>query len=519
MTVNEPRADSAPRFARLAADAFEEVTKRLAPHHAQAREQALHAFLEGHEADAVALAQSVIGDIASDASLPDSARVVFDLMLQPEHQYQAVLIVLGIYPIVQGFVSAAIAPYVNDVAQLAWKGHPQLVLSPPELSLAVLKGVLTEDQAWPIAQQSGVSQENFHTMVMNAGQAIGIEQALLLYRRNQIGDAELERVVRYSDVRYDFLPDIKMLKYAPVGAAEPIMAAVKGHLDDKTAAGYLSDAGVDPTHYDWLKATAGRPPGTMEMLSLYNRGLIDYPTFEAAVQQSDIQDRWTADLFELRRYLPPPRSIVAMVRSGAIDDGYAKELFNDHGVNDKDAAIFIAEGHATKSATLHELTVAQIRAMYGDGLYTNDQAHSRLVALGYNDETAGQILELVDDSLVMKAKTQAIGHVGSLYVKYKISQSDASMELDQIGVQATVRDHLVRIWTLERQNDIKTLTLAQCQGAWHRNTMSDQEFAQRVLELGYQNQDVPQLMALAIPPSHFPDLRTVKDIPPFDTVF
>ena len=74
-----------------------------------------------------------------------------------------------------------------------------------------------------------------------------------------------------------------------------------------------------------MKATAGRPPGVESMLQLWNRNLagdnrssVTEAVINDVVHQSDINDRFLPYVKELRTYIPPPRSIVPMLRSGAI---------------------------------------------------------------------------------------------------------------------------------------------------------------------------------------------------------
>lgn len=513
MTDEPLAAENTNRLAGGITNALEAVWKKLGPdRHAEKLDLIAH-VLEEHEQDFRALIPQVVTALVEHPDFPEEAKDVFRTLAEPEHFAQATVLLVGIYPIVSGFVQAAIAPYTNDVAQLAWAQHPKVVLSPAILADAVIKGVMDESAAAQIAASSGVSVENFHTMVMAYGQAIDIEQALLLYRRGDIDEAELERVVRYSNVRTDFLPDILKLKYVPPGAAEAIMGAVKGHLSDEDAKARVAVAGIDPADFDWLKATAGRPPGVMESLQLVNRGIIDEATFETIVQQSDVQDKWTPALLALRVYLPPVRSVVPMVRSGAISDDDARELLAQHGVPAKYIDAFILEAHLTKSTAHHELTVAQIKGEYTVGMIDADAAVAALGALGYDQQTATTIVRLADDAMILRAKNAAVNHVGSLFTKRHIDQQTASQQLDVLAVHATVRDRLITLWSIERAENVAQLTLAQCQGAWRRGVMSDEQFEAHVVALGHPSEDVPTLKALAFPPTQF-NGRNAKDVFP-----
>lgn len=508
----EPDGGNAPKLAQIAAQAFEAIHHKLAPHRAAARDEAISAWLEGHEADAVALARQVLGDVLAHPDLPETAKPVFELMLRPEHQTQAILTVLGVYPIVQGFVSAAVQPFVQDVSNTAWGIHPSLPLSPAEIALGKLRDTLGNIDAYKEAAMSGINRTRLDVLELNTGEPPGLGQLLEAFRRRIIDQPTLQKGVRQSRVRNEWFDTILALRYEAPSPMQALAGAVKGHLDDAQARKLYEEGGGKPDHYDWQYATAGRPPGAEGLLSLLNRGLITEDDFHEAVRQSDIQNRWSDALLAERRYIPPVRSIIPMVRSGAIDDNYARELFKMHGVVDRDIDIYLAEGHSHKTQHVKELTLANVRAMYLDGLATRDAAHADIVALGYADDLATQLLELADQQVVQRFRSAAVSHIHTLYVHHRIAQDDASNELDRLKINAHVRDGLINVWNVERKTNIVTLTLAQCQGSWRRHVMSDEEFRTRVIQLGHTEDDVPLLKALAFPPSAFHNARGVDDI-------
>ena len=77
----------------------------------------------------------------------------------------------------------------------------------------VIRNILDQDDAATNAAQSGVDAENFNYMVLNTGEPYGIDQALSLYRRGLIDYDELTKVVYYSRVRNEFLPDLLQLQW------------------------------------------------------------------------------------------------------------------------------------------------------------------------------------------------------------------------------------------------------------------------------------------------------------------
>ena len=511
MTANEP-PDAQRRLAHVAADVIEALWTRTAPKRAEMRDAAISEWLEGHEAEAVALSHQFVAHLADDPELPDHVRDVFRLMTAPEHQTQAVLTLLGVYPIISAFVMAAVQPFVTDISVKAWKGHTSLPLTPAEVAVGRLRNVPTNIDLTSEAAASGIDAERLDFLEWITGEPPGLMQLLEAFRRGIITEDTLHRGVLESRVRDEWFPTVLALRYQPPSPLEAVAGAVKGHLTDAEAEAIAQQSGLDPEHYAWVKATAGRPPGIMEMLSLLNRGLIDETTFGDAVKQSDVQDRWIPDLLNLRVYLPPVRSIPVMLRHGSISDERAAELLRDHGVRDEDIPAYIHEGHSAATEHVKQLALAEVQNLYFAGMLDRATAALDVEALGYSATQTDLILGLVDTRRERRFAEASINRVHSLYTNHHVTRTEASNDLDRIGVDAAERDRLLAIWTLETQSNVKHLTLAQVQGAWRRSVLSTDDAAVRLVQLGYPVDDIPSLLALALPPTQFPQ-RTIRDVP------
>lgn len=511
MTASEP-PDAQRRLAHVAADTIEHLWTRLAPKRAEMRDAAISEWLEGHEAEAVAIAGPFLKELAADETIPAHVRDVFTLMAEPEHQTQAVLTLLGVYPIISAFVMAAVQPFVNDIAIKAWSGHPTLPLTPQEIALGKLRNTPTGIDLNSEAAASGIDSERLDFLEYITGEPPGLMQLLEAFRRGFIDEGTLHRGVLQSRVRDEWFPTVLALRYAPPSPLEAVAGAVKGHLSDADAEAIAQEGGLDPKHYGWIRATAGRPPGAEGLMQLVNRGVIDEETFAEGIRQSDIQDRWIPELLALRKYLPPPRSIVSMLHHGAITDDDARRLLADHGVQGSDIDIYIAEGHASRTESVKHLALGEVSNLYFAGMVTRAEAAVDVQALGYNADQAEAILNLVDIRRQRRFTEAAVNRVHTLYTGHHIPQSDASNDLDKLGIKPEERDALLRLWTLEMQSNVKNLTLAQVQGAWRRTVIDTPTATGLLVELGYPAALVPALLALALPPSSFPS-RTAQDVP------
>lgn len=467
-------------------------------------------LLDKFEADIAPLIAPIIQRLLDDPSTPDHLLPLLGMAANPEHFGESIIIGIAIGTILSPVLGAAIAPEVQVIANNAWKINDTQPLTPDLLAAATIKGVAPNFDKVSEAAFSGVNAERFGIMTETAGQSIGTEEALLLLRRGQISEAEFERIIRYSNVRNDFIPDIKLLQYAPPSVGEVIAGALKHHLDDTTAQTYMSDAGIDPkVNYAWMKAAAGRPPGIEQIIHLWNlqtSGVlatgVDEAFVDAAVEQSDINDHYLPAVKMLRHYFPPPRSIVPMLRSGGINEAQARQLLTAYGVGEPWATAFITEAHTTKASTAKELSVAQVSRLLGGGFINEGEAQTRLAATGHPADQVTLLLDLANGAAEEKLQTALLSKIRALYVAHKIDKPHATTSLTEGKIPAAAQTQAFAIWDIERTATVHHPTVANVVGAYRRKVITPLETKTRLAQLGVDPADMLIEVAVGWPVTH-----------------
>jgi len=457
-------------------------------------------WLEAHEQDLAALVRPHLEPHLSNVDYPDNVRELFAVLARPEHQTQFFTALFAIQGIINAFVMAALQPYVTDTAQKAWSADTTLALSPDQAADAVLKGWKDKDWAYTEAANSGIDTDRFDVMVDLAGEPPGIMQMLDLWRRGLIDEPTLHHAVLESRVRDEWFEAIKLMATAAPSTAQVIAGYVENHLTEDEARTKWAEAGGRPEDFEWEYETAGRPPGMMEMLHLLNRGVVDEAAVVQAIRESDIKNKYVDDLLQLRRYLPPPRSVVAMVRQGAITDDQARTYLADAGVAPADIEAFITSAHHTKATTIREASAGTIKTAYVDRVLTRAQAVSALGTAGYSASAANLMLDIADIDLEVKERRAIITHTHSLYTRWKLARADASIALDTAGVPATDRDALLGLWDLERRENQHVLTKTEVLGAYRRGVRNEAWVNEHLTFLGYSAADLDAIRAEAFPP-------------------
>lgn len=469
--------------------------------------------LERFERELVPHVAPFVQGLAENENLPDELRQLFQAITQPEHFTQSILLGIGVGALVSPVLGTASAPFVQQLANEVWPHNTSVPLSPSLLAESVIKGVETQATAATEAALSGISDHRFDIMVKTAGQGVAIEAALLLWRRGQIDEAELDVILRYSNIRPQFFADVKKLRYAPPSAAEAIAGVVEGHLSEADGKKKFVEAGQDPVNFDWVLQTAGRPPATEQMLHLLNRGLMTEDEVRAAIRESNIKNKYIDQIIATRVYLPPPRSIVPMLRSGAITEARARELFIDHGLSEEDTTAFIKEAKMTKTGAAKELTASQVTRAYEERLLDEATAHQRIVDLGYPDEDATLFVQLADDARERGFRSIHITRIHEQVKNEIITPAVATAQLAALGLPAPAVTDLVTTWTDQIKHKVVALSLSQVQGAMRRGMITLEGFIARAHTLGFKGKDVQIVAAEAYPPGQFDFMFEDKPIP------
>jgi hypothetical protein len=426
---------------------------------------------------------------------------------------------LLIWQVAGQIIAPLLAPTVQEIGNLVYQHETTAPLSPAEAALAVIRGTWTEDRGAKEASYSGVSSELFDVMYKNTGEPISIEQGLFLLRRGKITPDQMQQVIRESRVRPEWAQAILDLEFLPISASDAVDAAVENQMTYLDAVAVASENGVTPADFDILYHTRGRPPGPMELVDMVRRGFIpvdgigkDVRSLEQGISESAIKDKWIEEYKKLLVYLPPPRTITALERAGSITPEQATQLYQQHGLSPELAAAYSLDASRQKTARHRDITEAQVLSMYQAHFLTGPQASGLLEALGFTAQETATLLAWEDVQRELKAINTALSRLHTLYTSRKIGTTTLHNSFNALGVAPAQVDELLRIWTLERDARVATLTAAQIATAFQHTIIDQPTAVQALQDLGYSAFDawlyLSQHLHTALPDQPAPDSVT-----------
>lgn len=421
---------------------------------------------------------------------------ILDQLAGPQSFTATGEIFAAVFAVVFTVIQQVVQPFVQPLVNEAWKLSQAMPLSAADVALNELRGGQYKGAGAGEASLTGIDASRYEAILYNTGEPLALEQMLFLLRRGLVGEGDVDKAIRQSRVRDEWIPDALNLKWGPPSAADAIAAAVRNLMDDGTASDVVQQNGIDPKWYDVLRQSAGRPPGIAEFGELVNRGLATDAEWAQAIRESDIKDKYIPQILQLRERLMPERTVVSGISKGVLTYDQGVERLLLLGFSPTNAAILASEASSTKAAKHRELSEALITEGYRLGKLTRTEAVTELDAIGYDDTEAAYVLDLEDAKIVHAQHNAALNKVRALYIAHKLDQAETTAELVNLSVPAGQAQELVGLWTLERDAQVAELSVADLGHLLVLGWLTPDEYQARLIARGYSQEDAALKLAV-----------------------
>lgn len=400
-------------------------------------------------------------------------------------------------------VNAALSPFFEAVRHQANSSNPNTPASPPELADMVVRDIVERDWAAKEARKSGIGSEIFDLMVQNTGVPPSLFDMLALMRRGKVTRDSVIRAIKQSRIKNEWIDTILLLGIQPPTPEAILNAYLQGQVDRDGALQYYLQLGGDPEFFDLLYNSQGSAPTPNEAAQMARKGIIPWEGTGAGVvsfQQAFLEGPWRNKWLDAWRrdseYLPPPRTITAILREGSITVDEAKSLLARQGVPPELIGAYITEASTAKTVKAKELTESTIRNLYEENAIDDKAAAGYLGKLRYTAEEANFVLMSWRLNRELKYRNSAITTVHTQYINHRIGNRDASIALDKLGVPAAQRTTLIALWTEEAKLKVQTLTAAQIKRAAVLEIITFEDAVQRLIQQGYNRDDAELFMLI-----------------------
>lgn len=368
-------------------------------------------------------------------------------------------------------------------------------LSPADLALAVLRGNMDQATAEPQAFESGTSPDQFKVLLDNTGEPPGLQELLEAFRRKFISQADLERGIRQSRYRNEWIPMLEKLRYSPMSVADAVNAVVQNQMDAATASGIADQNGLEPGAFDILVKTAGEPLSRTEMEELFNRGLVSKDQVVQALRESRLKNKYNDLAFELHSRLLPITTLGTALRTGAISHDSAVQKAMLLGYSQEDATIYVNATSQAKLLSSKDKVVSSVAALYQDNIMGLADATRMIQGLGYSAAEAQFVLQASEFHREAHTMTTVINAIKAKYLQHHVTRQEATGLIDSTGLPSQQRDQLLGLWDIEYSAYTRELTPAQVLKALKLDLLTQAQALSRLEAMGYNEVDANLLIS------------------------
>ncbi len=400
-------------------------------------------------------------------------------------------------------VQALMGPALTELAQTINADFPVVELSPADLAQLVVRNFRDLGSATNAAKSAGIDDKRFQDMVHLASEgpapadlAVMLRRGLIVESGTGAGSTSFDQGMaetRLSGKWHGLVKELAVQWPTPTDALDALLEGQVSHADGLALYERL---GGDPQFFQVLFNTRGQAPTPVEALEMANRGIIPWSgtgpgatTFEQAFLEGPWRNKWLGPYQAIGEYLPPPRTVTAMVAAGSLTSAQATSLLVKQGLTQELAAAYVRDAVHAQNKVNHDLAVGQLLDFYQAGMVSAADITPLLAALGYSDESIGWLIGFRDLARSIKAVNAAVSRIQTLYVGHKITGDVARASLLQLKVPPTQVTEIVATWDIERSANLKVLTAAQIVDAWYVQIIGQDEALAELVAIGYTPRD------------------------------
>jgi hypothetical protein len=500
---------------------------RLAP--ADLAEAVLRSYLDGAEAAAEARKQGVTADrfdtltlLAGDGIGPEQAATALR---------RGIIKRGGMGPKSTSYDQAIAESRLHNKWGSVLYDLTVAILSPPDAAQAVVRGFLGATEGEALAALSGVTAENFRTMVQLAGDAPSPTELSVALRRGIIpedsGSPDKPGFIqgiqqgRLANKWAFMFRDLAQEWPTPTDALE---AGLVGQVDTDTSKQLYARFGGDLKYWQLLFDTRGEAPTPLELGVLANRGDIKWDglgpnetSFSQGFHEGRWRNKWEAAYRRLAVFRSPESTVTLFLAHGVISDEEAADEFAKLGMDTATIKRYIDEAHLEAFSDYRGATVSTILAAYHEQLISRDDAVTILTAMHVDPNAANILLELQDIQRAFEAVQNALSRIRTLYASRKITLKTVKQSLTDLGVPQASIDGIVKSWQVENSVSVKVLTEAQIADAYELQILTEREALTELENLGYTPFDAWLVLSLKAKQA-LPNKPAAGPAPPQDQV-
>lgn len=382
-----------------------------------------------------------------------------------------------------------------------WKARDATRPTLPDLG-SLMALAWKEPERWDKVKQylsySGVEEEGQDLLVAAGRQFESVDQILTLVNRGEIDKTEaLSRLGRNGFAKVEAEHILKLRLVIP-----PVQDLVRFSVREAYYEDYVKKYGLDqefPNELAWYSAQQGL---SLEFAKYYWRSHWELPSLQmgfemlhrGVITDADLDDLfvaqdimpWWRDKIKQISFVPFTRvDVRRMYREGVLGRDEVTQAYKDIGYDQFRAEKMTEFVIAWAGAGRKKQTQSQIIRAYDWDVINSREAVNLLIALGYSEETAENLITVHDYEQAEKAHRSLIAVIETRYKRGDIDSNSVYARFGELGIKGKRTADILEIWDAERVLEEPQPSKADLLRWFKNDIITEEIFKVEMKKLGY----------------------------------
>lgn len=469
----------------------------------RAKEATVDYFLEKFAAGARPFLAPYLNKLDTYPFLPPEFKATLRELRGTDPLTVTAITIMCTMAVVMAAVQGLIAPFARRIGQEVDHVAQSGVMPAPQAFAALKRGSLSADKYRDTLKDAGWSDELVTAFEAILQQRVPAEALGHLKLREFINEtqfrAELtKRGWTSEDIGYilklmDVIPPLPdIIRMAVREAFTPgVVERFQLHAELPTdMVAWARKQGLTETWAKAYWAAHWELPSLSMGFEMLHRGEITADDMQLLIKTHDVSPFWRDKLTAIA-YTPYTRvDVRRMYESGVLNRDDVYRSYRDIGYDDEKATKMTEFTVALSNATERDLTKSEVLNGFKIGYFTEAEANTQLLALGYDQREADYYISKVLYDLWQAEIKEQVKYISQQYITGQISESDVYAQLGRLNLPAAQINRYVREWDIKRQAKTKTLPATTLVKFYEAGVITEDEFANEMSGIGYSNKYV-----------------------------
>lgn len=236
-----------------------------------------------------------------------------------------------LFGVAQGALGGAISNAVAPIAFAINRVSPNLAPDPGTLAQLVAARTLPRGDLSYWGRGQGLQDAFLEDMLEAAYAVPGAADLLDMLNRGDISTGEATLALERAGLRPELVAPVLRSRFQLLAGADIALALLRGNIDATAAQALADKQGITPDVLRILQDNTGEPPGIIDMVGLWRRGLIPEERLVRAILQSRVRNEWVPDIKLLAIQPPTQEEVLQALVQGEVTQQEAQKRFAEAG--------------------------------------------------------------------------------------------------------------------------------------------------------------------------------------------